>query len=532
MSNRVPFAKTAFAATLLACAGAGAAAAQTVPTDPVTGLRGFSAQSSAGTMAPLASPKRREVAGSPSGSTMAGQTVSGDTTAGLTKPRVKKPNTTRPQKQAKPLLPALVPYRTAPGQRARAAGRMATQAPGPTVAVVPFPTPARPRVEADPYKSVGVRVGNVVLRPAFEADGGYSDNPNGVNRNVKGSSFSRVGGALDAQSDWGAHEFTAKLRGGYTKFFDIPDADRPDFQGAASLKLDIARDTRALLEAKANIDSQRPGSPEITSLGTRGAKVKGRPLVYNEGAAAGLTQTFGRFETTLRGTVDRTEYQDATLTDGARLLLSNQDFTTLGGSLRLGYEATPGVKPFVEASIDKRTHDKTIDDAGFRRDSNGVTGRAGTSFEITRTLTGEASAGYTRRQYDDPRLKDLRGPVFDAALIWTASPLTTVTLKGSTVFDESTIAGASGSINRKASVQLSHALLRNLTLTGMATIGQRDYRGVAVTEKTVAFGLGAEYALTRSIAVRGSFTHDRLKSTAPNSDYTANVFLLGLKLQP
>ena len=37
--------------------------------------------------------------------------------------------------------------------------------------------------------------------------------------------------------------------------------------------------------------------------------------------------------------------------------------------------------------------------------------------------------------------------------------------------------------------------------------------------------------LARSIVVRGSFTHERLKSSAPGSDYTANVFLLGLRLQ-
>jgi hypothetical protein len=371
----------------------------------------------------------------------------------------------------------------------------------------------------------------MILRPSVEMDGGYNDNPNAMTRDPKGSTFARAGAALDAQSDWAVHEFKANLRGGYTRYFQTPGADRPDFQGTASLKLDATRDTSVKLDARAALDSQRPGSPEITSLGTRGALLEGRPLIYNTGVGAGVTHRIGRVEATLRGTLDRTDYQDGSLSDGATLPLSNQSYTTYGALARLGYEATPGVKPFVEASVDKRVRDKSVDDSGYRRDSTGVTGRVGTSFEITRTLTGEVSAGYSQRRYEDARLKDLRGPLVDAALIWTASPLTTVTLKGVTSFDESTVTGASGSINRKASVQISHALLRNLTLTGSAAYGERDYQGVNLKERSLSLGLGAEYALTRSVVVKGSFTHDRLMSSSPNADYTANVFLLGLRLQ-
>ena len=49
-----------------------------------------------------------------------------------------------------------------------------------------------------------------------------------------------------------------------------------------------------------------------------------------------------------------------------------------------------------------------------------VTARAGTTFELTRLLTGEASAGYLTRQYKDPTLPELSGLVADASLIWAA----------------------------------------------------------------------------------------------------------------
>lgn len=521
------FRAAAALAALLAAVGARPAAAQSTPVDPATGLRGFSAQSNAGTAAPTALVPS-------DGATLVGQMSPGETMAGRTKPRARKPNPTRPAKTTKTTLPSLEAYRTAPGRTPRAGSgdRTGAIAPAPTQAVVPYPRAVRrARAEEDPYSPLGIRVGDMTLRPAIEIDAGYADNPNAVTRDKKGSAFGRAGASLDAQSNWARHDFKATLRGGYTRYFSLPDADRPDGQASASLRLDLTRDTSLLFDAKGRIDSQRPGSPEITSLGTRGATLTGRPLIYSTGVGAGVTHTLGRASATLRGTIDRADYENATLSDGSTLKLSNQNYTTYGGSLRLGYEVTPGVKPFVEATVDRRVHDKAIDDSGYRRDSTGLTGRVGSSFEITRTLTGEASAGYGTRRYEDSRLKELRGPVFDAALIWSATPLTTFTFKGSTAMDETTIAGASGSINRKVSAQISHALLRNLTLGGLASYSERDYRGFDLTERTLSLGLSAEYALTRSILVRGSFTHDRLKSTAPNADYTANVFLLGLKLQ-
>jgi len=41
----------------------------------------------------------------------------------------------------------------------------------------------------------------------------------------------------------------------------------------------------------------------------------------------------------------------------------------------------------------------------------------------------------------------------------------------------------------------------------------------------------ADYNLTRSVVITGSFTHNRFLSTAPGENYTENIFLVGLRLQ-
>ena len=55
--------------------------------------------------------------------------------------------------------------------------------------------------------------------------------------------------------------------------------------------------------------------------------------------------------------------------------------------------------------------------------------------------------------------------------------------------------------------------------------------GITLREDTTTLGARVDWKLTRTVAVRASFTHERLKSTSANSDYTANAYLLGLRLQ-
>ena len=58
-----------------------------------------------------------------------------------------------------------------------------------------------------------------------------------------------------------------------------------------------------------------------------------------------------------------------------------------------------------------------------------------------------------------------------------------------------------------------------------------DDPDVSLVEDGFAGSVKLDWKLTRALAVRASFTHERLRSTSPGDDYTANVFLLGLRLQ-
>ena len=294
------------------------------------------------------------------------------------------------------------------------------------------------------------------------------------------------------------------------------------------MRLDVSRDTQVDVEGHGVLDSQSPGSPNLT------ADVLGRSLSYTFGASTAVTQRFNRLALTLRGTLDRSSYDDGLRSGALRNggLFTNQissDYNTVGAVARASYELQPGWTPYVEVRADQRQYDNTLDADGFRRSSDGGTVKVGSTFEITRLVTADLSAGYGQRSYDDARLPDLRGPIADAAITWVATPLTTLTLRGVTSFEETTLAGSSGAITRRVSLDLNHNLLRNLAIGGTLSYLQAEYEGIKLRDDGYAVSANATYRFTRNLSVRAAWAHERANSTDRTQNYIANTYLLSTR---
>ncbi|MFV0279259.1 MAG: outer membrane beta-barrel protein [Rhodoblastus sp.] len=469
------------------------------------------------------------------------------------KPRkpVRLPKPYPPRRAGKPPLPPLEAYKNSyvtrqqahqARQRALSDPQMQTEIPPTGVAVVPT-IPVKPRrpPEANPYEPTGVDIGSLRLRPYIEGAFGYDTNPGRVTNPRRGSTLGRIDGGMAIESLWSAHELKGELRGGYSDFFQVRNVDRPDGTGKLDGRIDITRDTSFDYGGAGAISTLRQGSPEI-QMGGNGLTTTNQPITWNLSGYAGATHRFNRLELSMRGSIERSENADATFSDGTKQLLHLNDYTTVGVRPRISYEVSPLFKPFVEATVDKRTYDNTTDVNGFLRNSHGYSVRAGATFEIDGKLRGEASAGYIERDYKDPRLVKLRGPTIDASLIWTATPLTTVTLRGTTTVNETTVPNASGAIARSATVEIAHELLRNVKISGLASYQVTTYKGdfnaaaftggsTGLNERTITGAVKAEYSLTRTVVIKASYAYERLKSTAQGADYTSNIFLLGLRLQ-
>jgi hypothetical protein len=409
----------------------------------------------------------------------------------------------------------------APEARA-AAGRPASPRPGATLEPA-LPAPTWP-VEDDPFAPTGFRAGSFIVRPAIEAGGGYDSNP-GRASGGRGSWFYRVAPELQAHSDWSRHELTAALRGSYIGYEAVPSANQPSLDARLNGRIDFTRNTWANLEGRLLVATDNPNSPDLP------AGLSRLPIYTTLGATGGLTHRFNRLEFTVRGTLDHVTYENSHLTNGATDSNRDRNYDQYGALARVAYELTPGIKPFAEAAFDRRVHELSVDRFGLRRDSDGVTGRVGTTFEVSRKLTGEISIGYLTRTYKDPTLPDLDGLIFDGSLVWAATGLTTVKLTATSTADESTLPGVSGVLRRDGGVQVDHAFRRWLIGTAKLGYGVDLYRGSPREDQRYLASFALTYKLTRDMQLKGEVRREWLRSNVTGSDFDANIALLSLRLQ-
>jgi hypothetical protein len=399
------------------------------------------------------------------------------------------------------------------------------------------PPRKRLKIDDDPFGAVGDDAGGFLVKSALEVSGGYDSNP-GRTFQPKGLPTYVVAPEFLAVSDWDRHALVADLRGSFTGYGgSLPETidgainpaptniDRPDFIGHVDGRLDVSHDTDIGAQLRLRVATDNPGSPNIQ------AGLARYPIYTTLGGTVGFDQAFNRLQISGGATIDRTVYQNSTLTDGSMSSNDDRNFNQYGGVARISYDLRPGVKPFAEVEADSRVHDLPFDRSGYQRDSSGGYAKAGTSFELSRLLTGEVSIGYAARNYIDPRLNRLDGLLTSASLIWTATPLTTAKFYADTQIAETTLAGTSGVLVHTYTFEVDHDFRRWLTAIGRFTYGTLDYQGDNRTDKTYSLEGDLIYKLTRDLWIKGTLRYDALVSNVPLSSANATVALLGVRVQ-
>jgi hypothetical protein len=443
----------------------------------------------------------------------------------------------RPQPGVVPdLVPATVSTR--PSAQDSRRGASAIDVPVQTlVPTIQTPTKRKTVVEEDPFAPTGIRAGAFTFFPAVELTGGLDTNPAHV-QGGKDSFLFTVAPELKVRSDWERHALNADIKGSYLAYTQtfgtnddgspsgIPNSlDRPTLDSRVDGRIDVTSRSHFDLEGRLLIGTDNPGSPNIQ------AGLARLPLVTTVGTTLGYTQAFNRFELIAKGTFDRSVWQDSTLTDGTTSGNDDRNFDQYGGSLRVGYELKPGLKPFAEVGADTRIHDLTFDRNGEQRDSDGVYAKVGTTFEFTRKLTGEVSVGYLTRDYKDPALSGIGGLTTDASLVFAATSLTTFTATAKSTVNEVILPGVSGDFSRDFSLQVDHSLRRWLIATAQIGYGTDDYVGLDRFDQRWFASFQLLYKLSRDVQLKAQIRRDWIASSVPGVDYTADQFLLGVRLQ-
>jgi hypothetical protein len=380
--------------------------------------------------------------------------------------------------------------------------------------------------EPDPYAALGIRAGSFLLFPSLDLSTAYNTNPERLPGGPP-SAYAVAAPELKVQSDWERHSLTADLSGSYTQYFAdlVPSLNLPYMNSKVDGRIDVTRDTQINLELRGIVQSDNPGSPNLT------AGLAKLPLNFDFGQTVGVTQELNRLVMTFKGTFDRATYDPSQLTNGTSTTNSDRNFDQYAGIGRFGYELDPGLKPFIEFEGDERIHDEPFDRNGLQRSSVGFSAKGGSAVDLFGSLTGEMAIGYIERIYKDPTLPTINGFIADGALIWQASALTTAKLSATSQIYETVVNQASGQFSRDVTLEVDHAFRYWLVGVLKTGYGNDVYPGSGLQDNRWFVSASLIYKLTRELQLNGTVRQDWQIATQPGFAFNATSFLLGLRLQ-
>jgi hypothetical protein len=397
----------------------------------------------------------------------------------------------------------------------------------PTINLEPAPAVNVPQKAAatdeDPYAALGIRAGGFILYPSLTLTGGYTTNANGV-AGGPGSGFGILTPELLIQSDWDRHEATLTLRGSYEKFTDPTVADAPTGSADATARIDMADGWSTDLAAGYLYNRQSISDPNFP-LGADSP-----PGVHEFTGSEALNGEFGRGSFTLEGSADRTAYDNAT-SGGLPVDQGDRTNTLFAGRLRVGFEATPTLTPFVEGEVSRRLYDRKLDNSGLDRAAVGTALRAGVAFDTGPLLKGDVSVGLARADFDDPALATIQAVTFAGSLTWAPTELTTATFDASTALNPSADPTSSGSVQYDGSVDVAYAWRRNVTIDWTADLSHQTFQGTNEIDTTYHAGVAATWKLNRTAWLTGGYVHEWLVSNVTGSNYQSDAIRLELRLQ-
>jgi hypothetical protein len=331
----------------------------------------------------------------------------------------------------------------------------------------------------------------------------------GTSKTSRTYSQTSLSGTL--QSDWSRHQLNIDGTGTWQKNISGTGTESPSADINARLDLDLVNDITARLGAGYSYSQESRTDPNAIS----GAS-SAQSGIHELRASIGLQKNLGLLRGTTGLEVTRRMYGNATLADGTSISADDRD--TLGANLtgRIGYELSPALVPFLEASIGREKYDQRIDSTGAERSSNTYAVRAGAEVDLGEKLSGEFAAGYVFRTLDDTNLADISGLTQTGSSTGRRQRGTDVNLGLATTLESATIAGQSGAIVYELDSTLTQQIRSDVVARLGATASYRDYDSGSGRSNQRSYGasVGLTWSVNRYLDLEADASYEKPRSPA------------------
>lgn len=409
-----------------------------------------------------------------------------------------------------------------------------TDAPAPGGPLAPRPGPAPGRTPADARQPAGAvepyRAGSYLIYPELLLVGFHDSNVFYTNANRLSDRALVFAPAVWAQSDWREHALNFAAAADLTRYDTYTRENTNDWRLSAEGRYDLGIDANVYGGVRYAREHEDRESPD----GRNGLT----PTLYYAGRAyGGAFRQFGRWSVRAGGTALDLDYNDVdflTQTGGVAIINNDdRDRRQYAGGVRIGYEISPRIEPFVQAGFDYRRYRTVPDDLGYDKDSDGLRLVGGARANLPNRLKAEVYGGWLSQRYSDARLADVSKPAFGAALQWRPVDRLRVNAAIDRTVEETTVlqvtpvlVPASSYVNTYLTTDLGYRITDRLTWQLAGSVSRVEYQGIARDDTYYSGGTGLVVRVERRFFVDLSYLHRTLHSSIAGEDYSKNqVFL-------
>ena len=387
------------------------------------------------------------------------------------------------------------------------------------------PPPPDVQRQSDPFQPVGIKVGGFRLYPVLEVTGDLSDNVRSGASNKLTDIGLRLAPSLNLQSNWLRHSLSLNASSEHIFYAKAHDINSTTFDTSTALRLDLRRGTTLSNTAAYQLSETSSSSSEVpgTAIGNRSD--------HELSFSSALAHRFNRATVTLTGGVRWIFVDDVKLAGGGKENNADREYIEPSARLRLGYEISPALTPFVEVGYTPRIHNKTRDRNGVARDSQGLIASSGFGFNLSPIWDGEVALTFEHRDYKDNGLSDINAIGLNASINWRPSQLTTVNFVSATSVDESATTGISGTRNFDLALNISHKFRENLTGNLNFGFNYDDFVGSNNDDMYFTVEAGFAYAIRRELEWVANYQFTHFKSGSPGNDHTENRISTGVRFR-
>ncbi|MET1755178.1 outer membrane beta-barrel protein [Novosphingobium sp. RD2P27] len=346
------------------------------------------------------------------------------------------------------------------------------------------------------YDPLGLHVGSFLVFPQIQAGAGYSSNiyldDSGERTDAP---FVFLSPSVRAVSDWSRHRVQFRGSGTLRRFINESARNEDVFSIAADGRYDVSSEVAVSAEGQFAQFFESPLSGEVDP---------GVSALSNyQRASAGLRAEYRVGQIRAIAAVDRADFDfsNITLPDGTVRSQADRDRTIERLSGQLQYAWTPSASVYGRAFYTEIDYDQALANGNANRDSKGTGLIAGLNLDLAGFLRGIVGVGYLWREYHSPLYRDVQGFSAEARLEYFPSELTTVTLAGRRVIEDSNLGTSNAYFDTRLSARVDHELLRNLILYGQGEASFQNFIGTTDKSNVYRISSGARYLSSRDVAL-------------------------------